>query len=79
MTESQGPIYDRTLERLGTSDSAIIRVRKCLIDSARMMREEQTEPPGLDPALHRIRAASVRLLKEAAWVEAVKDQVNITP
>ena len=79
MTESQGPIFDRSLERLGTSDSAIIRVRKCLIDSARMLREEQVDPPGLDPKLHHVRATSVRLPKDTAWVEAVQERVHIAP
>ena len=77
MTESQGPIFDRTLERLGTSDTAIIKVRKCLIDSARMLREGQADPPGLDPKLHHVRATSVRLPRDAMWVEAVQDRVNI--
>ena len=79
MTESQGPIFDRSLERLGTSDSAIIRVRKCLIDSARMLRAEQVDPPGLDPKLHHVRATSVRLPKDTAWVEAVQERVRIAP
>ena len=77
MTESQGAIFDRTLERLGTSDTAIIQVRKCLIESAKMLRDQGDEPPGLDPALHHIRAASAQLPKDAAWVEAMKDQIQI--
>lgn len=77
MTESQGPIYDRTRERLGTSDTAIVRVRRCLIDSARTLRSEQCDPPGRDPKLHRVRAASIRLPQDAAWVEAVRDRVCI--
>lgn len=77
MTESQGPIYDRTRERLGTSDTAIVRVRRCLIDSARTLRSEQCDPPGRDPKLHQVRAASVRLPRDAAWVEAVRDRVCV--
>ena len=65
MTESQGAIFDRTRERLGTSDTAIIQVRRCLIDAAKRLRQEQADPPGLDPTLHHIRAASVRLPKDA--------------
>ena len=79
MTESQGPIFDRTRERLGTSDTAIIQVRKCLIDAAKRLRQEQADPPGLDPTLHHIRATSVRLPKDATWVEAVQDRVSIAP
>ena len=77
MTESQGAIFDRTLERLGTSDTAIIQVRKCLIESAKMLRDQGDEPPGLDPALRHIRAASAQLPKDAAWVEAMKDRIQI--
>jgi hypothetical protein len=79
MTESQGPIFDRTRERLGTSDTAIIQVRKCLIDAAKRLRQEQADPPGLDSRLHHIRATSVRLPKDTVWVEAVKDRVSIAP
>ena len=31
VTESMGPIYDRTQEQLGTSDKAIIRMRRLLL------------------------------------------------
>jgi len=77
MTESQGPIYDRTKERLGMSDTAIIQVRKCLIDSARALRNSRLAPPGLDPRLHHIRSTSLRLPMDSAWLEAVQDRVKI--
>ena len=32
VTESMGPIYDRTQEHLGTTDAMVIRVRRRLID-----------------------------------------------
>ena len=35
VTESMGPIYDRTQERLGTSDKAIIRMRRLLLAAAK--------------------------------------------
>ncbi|WP_216893146.1 Rieske 2Fe-2S domain-containing protein [Nocardia alni] len=41
--ESMGPIYDRTREHLGTSDLAIIRMRRLMLDAAR--RHERGEPP----------------------------------
>ncbi len=34
MTESMGPIMDRTREHLGTSDAAIIQMRRCIINAA---------------------------------------------
>ena len=34
MTETMGPIYDRTREHLGTTDSLIIRARRRMINAA---------------------------------------------
>jgi phthalate 4,5-dioxygenase oxygenase subunit len=49
MTESMGPIYDRTREHLGTTDSAIIFWRRYLLKMARDL-ERGVEPPMLqDP------------------------------
>jgi phenylpropionate dioxygenase-like ring-hydroxylating dioxygenase large terminal subunit len=56
--ESMGPIQDRTRERLGTSDTAIIRTRALLARCARELRERGTAPPALDPAAQRTRSAS---------------------
>jgi len=46
--ESMGPIYDRSKEHLGTSDIAVIRMRRLLIDSARAHAERGETPIGLD-------------------------------
>jgi phthalate 4,5-dioxygenase oxygenase subunit len=48
VTESMGPIYDRSQEHLGTTDRAIIRMRQQLIKAAQDL-EQGIEPPGLDP------------------------------
>lgn len=59
MTESAGPIIDRTLEHLGTSDAAIIKMRRLLIDAARAL-EKGVEPAGArNGALYRVRSHSV--------------------
>ena len=68
--ESQGPIFDRTLERLAPSDSATSGCASAVIDSRRRMMAERADPPGLDPKLHPRPCDSVRLPKDAAWVEA---------
>jgi phenylpropionate dioxygenase-like ring-hydroxylating dioxygenase large terminal subunit len=47
VTESMGPIYDRSQERLGTTDRAIIRMRQLLINAAQDL-ERGIDPPGLD-------------------------------
>jgi len=43
-----GPIYDRTNERLGTSDTMVIRTRKRLLDAAKALRDTGKVPPGVD-------------------------------
>jgi hypothetical protein len=39
MTESMGPIIDRTNEQLGTTDVLIIRTRRRLLASARARQQ----------------------------------------
>jgi phthalate 4,5-dioxygenase oxygenase subunit len=39
MWETMGPIADRTVERLGASDQAIVAFRKLMVDAARRMNE----------------------------------------
>jgi phthalate 4,5-dioxygenase len=50
VTESMGAIMDRANEHLGTSDKAIIRMRRMLIEAARNL-EKGIEPPATDPDL----------------------------
>jgi len=45
VTESMGPIYDRTNERLGTSDTAIILMRRYMMRLARQVAQ------GIDPPM----------------------------
>jgi hypothetical protein len=68
MTESMGPIYDRTKEHLGTADLAVIRLRTVLIDAARMLANGK-EPPGLAPGgdFRSIRAAEKILDEGEDW------------
>jgi phthalate 4,5-dioxygenase oxygenase subunit len=37
--ESMGPVVDRAGEHLGTSDVAIIRMRKCMLEAVRRFEE----------------------------------------
>jgi phthalate 4,5-dioxygenase oxygenase subunit len=46
-TESMGPIYDRSQEHLGTTDRAVIRMRRILLDAAKRLAEDGTTPPAL--------------------------------
>lgn len=42
--ESMGPIVDRTQEHLGTSDVAIIRMRRCMLEALRRFEAAETLP-----------------------------------
>lgn len=58
--ESMGPIADRTKEHLGVSDSAIIQIRKILLQSVKDFAAGK-EPPGLDPKSYRVRSTRFTL------------------
>lgn len=86
LQESMGVICDRTKERLGTSDAGIIMARRSLLEAAKKLQEKQEEPPGRDPATHRVRSTSVLLPKgtdfregaaESLFVKAGADFVSI--
>jgi hypothetical protein len=74
VTESMGPIYDRTQERLGTSDKAIIRMRRRLIAAAKSVAEGG-EPPAVEPDLdyRSIRSAEKILDEGEDWRELGTD------
>jgi hypothetical protein len=68
VTESMGLIMDRTHEHLGTSDKAIIRMRRMLIEAARNL-EKGIDPPGIDPSLPwtSIRSAERNIQPDYDW------------
>jgi hypothetical protein len=69
-----GPIYDRSHEHLGTSDSMVIRTRRRMLETVRALRDHGTLPPGADePELYRQRSGGVILPREANWVEATRE------
>jgi phthalate 4,5-dioxygenase len=74
VTESMGPIMDRTSEHLGTSDVMIIRVRRRLLQAIKAFSDEKEVPPGVDnPSCYAIRSGSVVLPEDTDWLEGVKD------
>jgi hypothetical protein len=79
LQESMGPIVDRTKEHLVSTDNGIIMARQRLIRAARALREQGTQPPGIDPAHHRVRSASVLLPRDRAFQEAVREQLQARP
>jgi hypothetical protein len=78
LQESMGPIVDRTKERLGTSDAAIILARRRLLAAAETM--ESGEPlPGAKPEHHRVRSASVILPKATPFQEGAREALIVKP
>jgi hypothetical protein len=64
-TESAGAIVDRTLENLGTSDLAIVKMRRRLMAEARAHREAAKRPPAAaNGSLYRVRAHQAVLERE---------------
>jgi len=73
MTETMGPIYDRTNEHLGTTDAMVIYVRRRLIDAARALRDQGVTPANVDDAtMCRVRPASVLLPEGDSWIAATE-------
>ncbi|MGH3239708.1 MAG: Rieske 2Fe-2S domain-containing protein [Spirillospora sp.] len=74
VTESMGAIYDRTQEKLGSSDMMIIRVRRRLIAAAKALAEQGVTPPGVDdPEVYQQRSGGIVLPKDADWVERTQN------
>jgi phthalate 4,5-dioxygenase oxygenase subunit len=73
LQESMGPIVDRTKENLVSTDNGIIMARRKLKKAIVALRDEGAVPPGVDPAHHRVRSASVVLPPEEAWLERTRD------
>ena len=77
--ESMGAIYDRTRERLGASDAAIIQMRRRLMRAAQEL-EHGIEPPALDPTVFQVRSVSLLLPRsETAWPEAAREAMTAKP
>jgi hypothetical protein len=77
--ESQGPIVDRTRERLGTSDTAIIQVRKRLLGAARALSDGGAAPPGRNPESFLVRSTSLVLPAGANWIEGATARIVVGP
>lgn len=74
--ESEGVIYDRSIEHLGSADLAVLRTRRCLLQAERELREKGAIPPGcIDPEVYMMRGMGLILPRETSWVEGSKDTV----
>ena len=65
------PIYDRSKEHLGTTDSMVIASRRLYIKAAKALRDEGRLPGNVDnPEIGAVRSASVILPAGADWISA---------
>jgi phenylpropionate dioxygenase-like ring-hydroxylating dioxygenase large terminal subunit len=74
ITESMGPIVDRSQEHLGSTDRAVLIGRHVLIQAARKV-EQGSEPLGIQPTYYGIRAMGKILPKGVRWVDAMKNDL----
>ena len=72
--ESMGPIADRTLERLGTTDRAIIHARRALLQAVKTV-QKGGDPPGVAPSYYRLRAHEGVYSKDVHWFEAMESKL----
>lgn len=75
--ESQGAIFDRSRERLGSADTAIIQVRRRLMNAARALQAQAAPPPGREPTPYVLRTASAVLAPGADWIEAMRPLIQV--
>lgn len=73
MMESMGPIYDRTQERLGSSDVAVISTRRRLIKAAQDLQNGIEPFPARHPELYRVRSAVKVLPRETSFIDGAAE------
>jgi hypothetical protein len=73
--ESMGPLFDRTGEHLGAADTAIITVRRYLLQVLKNMQAGK-DPPGLMPASQRVRSAGFMLPRGIPFQDAADDYIR---
>jgi phenylpropionate dioxygenase-like ring-hydroxylating dioxygenase large terminal subunit len=75
--EGMGPIVDRSRERLGPADKAIIQARRLLLDAVRTVQGGGT-PRGVQPTYYALRAAEGVVPKDADWRERLTPEMKAT-
>jgi len=70
--ESMGRVVDRTLERLGASDTAVIAARRLLLREAKQLQQGNEPHANRHPDVYRVRSASVILKRDVPVEEGSK-------
>jgi phenylpropionate dioxygenase-like ring-hydroxylating dioxygenase large terminal subunit len=77
---SMGTICDRSQEHLGTSDLAIITIRRRLLDAAKAYAAQGVRPSQVDdPECYFARGDAVLLRADEPWWEATVQRRTVTP
>jgi phthalate 4,5-dioxygenase len=77
--ESMGAIADRSIEHLGSSDSAVIRVRRLWLQAVHDRRRGLL-PLGVDqPETYRVRATGFVIDRAQDWTTAANDWITARP
>jgi nitrite reductase/ring-hydroxylating ferredoxin subunit len=79
LQESMGPIADRTMENLVSTDNGIIMARHRLRKAAKALVEKGVQPPGVDIEQQKVRSASVILPPDVAFKDAAKEALKVQP
>jgi hypothetical protein len=79
ISESQGPICDRTKENLTQADEPIIMVRRRLLEAAKALRQNKTPAPcAYDPQIYAgIRGISMTLARDVDWITGLRKHVPV--
>jgi hypothetical protein len=73
LQESMGPVVDRTRERLGTSDTAIIAMRRLLLQEIRALQENQEPSAAHHGDVYWVRSASMVIKREVPFDEGARE------
>ena len=72
--ESMGLIFDRSTEHLGTTDIAVVRMRRLMLQSVRGLIKEGKPPLGLNTQIsyEKLRGEEAIITPETTWQGACK-------
>jgi nitrite reductase/ring-hydroxylating ferredoxin subunit len=71
------PIFDRTKEHLGVSDTGVAMTRRMLLEAAAAYRDRGVKPAGVyDPDVFMVRAVSLSLPESASWADTGREHMR---
>ncbi|MBC7707585.1 MAG: Rieske 2Fe-2S domain-containing protein [Rhodoferax sp.] len=73
------PIFDRTRENLGTSDSGVARTRRVLLEAVRKLQQDQRPVSASSPDQFLVRAVSMTIPAGGDWMEAGREFMRAEP